>query len=505
MDIATFQRLRQAGQTSALDQTRARLARIAELDPLLRAVLAVAPDAEAQAQASDDRAAAGSPLSPLDGVTVLLKDNIDTADLPTTAGSRALAGSRAPRDAALVRGLRAAGAVVLGKANLSEWGNFRSTQSISGWSALGGQTANPHVLAHNPSGSSSGSAAAVAAGLAQVAIGTETNGSIVRPAGYCGVAGLKPTGGLLPTEGIIPITPHQDTAGVLARHVADAAITLAVLAGHHEGSTQPGVPPARAGRTPFGGEQAAPAGEVAGRVADRGRTGLDLAGLVARTTPAALRGLRLGIWRRPGDPFTDRVLADTVNALTEAGAICVDVDVPHVDEIDELSWLAVVAEFRDALDEYLRTRPDAPASLAELVESNRVDPVELSLFDQDIFELALDADPRHRDHRPAATRLARAAIDETVAAHRLDAIAAPTSGPAEVTGAPGSPVTSATPAAVARYPAITVPAGSAGPLPMGITFLSGAHQDARLLVIAAAFERHVQARRDPEFLPVIPT
>ncbi|MFC7613180.1 amidase family protein [Actinokineospora soli] len=229
------------------------------------------------------------------------------------------------------------------------------------------------------------------------------------------------------------------------------------------------------------------------------RDGLDQA------TPAALRGRRLGIWRRPGDTFVDRVLADTVDALTEAGAICVDIEVPDVAEIDELSWLAVVAEFRGALDEYLRTRPDGPATLAELVQFNRVDPVELSRFDQDIFELALDADPRDRDHRPAATRLARAAIDETVAAHRLDAIAAPTNGPAEVTGSPGSPIDSATPAAVARYPAVTVPAGSAGPLPIGITFLSGARTDAHLMTTAAAFERLVQARTDPEFHPVLPT
>ena len=485
MDIAAFQAHRRAGTTTALDETRACLTRIARIDPALRAVLCLAPDAEARARASDERAAAGRLRGPLDGVTVLLKDNIDTADLPTTAGSRAFAGSRAPRDAALVDRLNAAGAVVLGKTNLSEWANIRSTRSVSGWSAVGGQTANPHVLAHNPSGSSSGSAAAVAAGMARLAVGTETNGSIVSPAGYCGVVGLKPTGGLLPTDGVVPISPHQDTVGFLARTVADAAIALEVLG---DGSPRAGRGPTRVGLRPG-----------ADRVADREHPGLD------HTTPAALRGRRLGIWRRPGDTFADRVLADTVDALTEAGAICVDIEVPDVAEIDELSWLAVVAEFRGALDEYLRTRPDGPASLAELVQFNRVDPVELSRFDQDIFELALDADPRDRDHRPAATRLARAAIDETVAAHRLDAIAAPTNGPAEPTGSPGSPVDSATPAAVARYPAVTVPAGSAGPLPIGITFLSGAHQDAHVLTTAAAFEQLVQARTDPGFLPVLPT
>ncbi|GGS12425.1 MULTISPECIES: amidase family protein [Actinokineospora] len=484
MDIAEFQQLRAAGRTTALEQTQACRTRIAQVDPLLRAVLCLAPDAEAQARASDERAATGTLRGPLDGVTVLLKDNIDTAELPTTAGSRALADLRAPKDAAIVDRLRAAGAVILGKTNLSEWANFRSTHSISGWSAVGGQTGNPHVLAHNPSGSSSGSAAAVAAGMAHIAIGTETNGSIVSPAGYCGVVGLKPTSGLLPTDGVIPISPHQDAVGVLARTVADAALTLAVLHGVES--------PARAGLP------------TAGRVADRDETGLDLAGLAARATPAALRGRRLGIWRRPGDPFVDRVLADSVAALTEAGARCVDVDLPDLDEIDERSWFALVAEFRGALDEYLRTRPGGPACLAEVVAFNRVDPIELSRFDQDIFELALDADPRHRDHRPTATRLARAAIDRTIAAHDLDAVLAPTNGPAEVTGAPGSPIDSATPAAVAGYPAVTVPAGSAGPLPIGITLLSGAHRDAHLLATAAAFERLVQARKDPELHPVLP-
>ncbi|MGW5054278.1 amidase family protein [Actinokineospora sp. NPDC004072] len=484
MDITEFQDLRRAGRTTALEQTQLCRSRIAQVDPLLRAVLCLTDDAEAQARASDQRAAAGTLLGPLDGVTVLIKDNIDTADLPTTAGSRALADLKAPRDAAIVDRLKAAGAVVLGKTNLSEWANFRSTHSISGWSALGGQTGNPHVLNHNPSGSSSGSAAAVAAGMAQLAIGTETNGSIVSPAGYCGVVGLKPTGGLLPTDGVIPISPHQDALGVLARTTADAALALAVL--HGVGN------PARAGLP------------QAGRVADRARTGLDLAGLAARATPAALRGRRLGIWRRPGDQFVDRVVDDAVAALTEAGARCVDVDLPNVDEIDELSWFALLAEFPGALDEYLRTRPGGPASLAEVVAFNRVDPIELSHFDQDIFELALDADPRHRDHRPTATRLARAAVDQTVAAHDLDAVLAPTNGPAEVTGDPGSSIDSATPAAVAGYPAVTVPAGSAGPLPIGITFLSGAHQDAPLLTAAAAFERLVQARREPEFLPALP-
>jgi amidase len=469
MDIAEFQRLRRAGATTALEQTQACLTRIARLDPALHAVLCLSPPAQARARASDARLAAGTSLGPLDGVTVLVKDNVDTADLPTTAGSRALVGSHPLRDAPVVARLHAAGAVVLGKTNLSEWGNFRSTRSIGGWSAVGGQTANPHVLAHEPGGSSSGSAAAVAAGMAQLAIGTETNGSIVTPAGLCGVVGLKPSGGLIPTGGVVPISPHQDTVGVLARHVADAATALAVLSGDR----------------------------VQGdRVAGPVHADLD---------PTWLRGRRLGIWRRPGSRFADRVLDGAVAALADAGAICVDVDVPDVAEIDELSWLAVVAEFRGALDEYLRTRPDAPASLAELIQFNRVDPIELSRFDQDIFELAADADPHDRDHRPTATRLARAAIESTVAAHRLDAIAAPANGPAAPIGNPGSPVDSATPAAVARFPAVTVPAGSAGPLPIGITFLSGAHQDAHVLSVATAFERLAQARRDPDFHPVLPT
>ncbi|MGQ0841225.1 amidase family protein [Actinokineospora sp.] len=462
MDIVELQRRRAAGEVTAVELAQADLDRIGHLDPRLRAVLTVAPDALVRAAASDRRARDGALIGPLDGVTVLLKDNIDTADLPTRAGSRALAGSVPPRDADIVQRLRAAGAVVLGKANLSEWANFRSTNSVSGWSAVGGQTHNPHVLAHNPSGSSSGSAVAVAAGLARVAIGTETNGSIVSPAGVCGIVGVKPSLGLLSGAGIVPVSDRQDTAGPMARHVADVALTLAVLSGR-----------------------------------------------VFPVHPVSLRGKRIGVWHLSGvDTFADRVIKSTVDSLTAAGAILVDVDLPDIAEIDERSWFALTTEFRWQIEAYLRTRPGAPHTLEALVEYNRSDPAELAPFGQELFELALDAapptDPGYLAHRAIATDLARRSVDGVLAEHRLDAIMAPTNAPAEVTGSPWVDVGSATPAAVSGYPAITVPAGFAGPLPVGVSFFTGAGRDAELITLAAAFEQVHPARQDPELHPTLP-
>ncbi|GLZ43536.1 amidase family protein [Actinokineospora sp. NBRC 105648] len=463
MGIQELQRQRAAGKTTAVELTRAHLDRIDQVDPRLRAVLAVAPDAVEQARASDERARAGTLIGPLDGVTVLVKDNIDTADLPTTVGSRALAGSRPTSDAEVVRRLRAGGAVVLGKTNLSEWANFRSMNSVSGWSGVGGQTNNPFVLDHNPSGSSSGSAAAVAAGLCQVAIGTETNGSIVSPASYCGIVGYKPTVGLVSGVGIAPISDHQDTAGPMTRTVADAALTMAVLSDL--------------------------------------RLPLD---------PLSLRGKRIGVWALSGsDSSTDRAVAASVRALIDAGAIAVEVDIRGVAEMDERSWLAMVTEFTPLLEAYLRTRPGVPHTLAELVEFNRQDDVELSLFGQELFELALDAppltDPVYVLNRTTAAALARDAIDDTLAEHALDAILAPTDTPAHVTGRPEDDrVNSATPAAVAGYPSVTLPAGFGGSLPIGVSLFTTAGHDVELLALAAAFEQVHPVARVPKLLPTLP-
>ncbi|GAA1352133.1 amidase [Saccharothrix algeriensis] len=471
LDSATIPQLARrldAGTLTSVDLTRAYLRRIDTVDRRVRSVVAVDPTALGQAAESDRRRDRGRARGPLDGIPVLLKDNIDTKGLASTAGSRAL---RVPprRDAELVGRLRAAGAVVLGKTNLSEWANFRSTRSTSGWSGVGGQTNNPHVLDRNPCGSSSGSGAAVAASLAQVAVGTETDGSIVCPAGQNGVVGLKPTLGAISGEGIVPISSRQDTAGPMARHVVDAAILMSVLDRR-------------------GGDYATAAG------AD------------------VLRGARVGVWRKAGaSPEADRVVQAAVDALRRSGATVVDVELPYQEQIDAVEFPALITEFKHDLERYLATRPGAPRTLDELIRFNERDPVELSKFGQELFLAARDAppltDPTYRQQRDTATGLARRSIDEVLAAHRLDVVMAPTNSPAWRTDhAAGDAYVlgTSTPAAAAGYPNATVPAGFAGPLPIGVSFMAGRDADARVLRFAAAFEHTTRARQAPRYLPALP-
>ncbi|HEX5121578.1 MAG TPA: amidase [Pseudonocardiaceae bacterium] len=481
--IPELNRLLSAGELTAVDLAAAYLERIRTVDPLVRSVLFVDPTALLQAAASDRRRRAGETRGPLDGIPVLLKDNVDTAHLPTTAGSRAMLVAPPAADAYLVRRLRDAGAVILGKTNLSEWANFRSTNSTSGWSAVGGQTVNPHVLDRNPSGSSSGSAAAIAAALAQVAIGTETDGSIVSPAGSNGVVGLKPSIGLVSRTGVVPISGEQDTPGPMARHVVDAAITMSALQGRD------------------------PADEATSLYPDDQTT--DYA---AALYPEALRGARIGVWHVPNesDDIT-AIMRSTVDAITESGAVVVDVELPYQDDIGPVELPAMWAEFRHELEAYLATRQDVPATMAELIEFNKSDPVELSQFPQEHFEHAAEAppitDPEYREQRAKAADLARRSIDETLATHQLDAILAVTNGPAwqigyypdgdhDVIGSSSAP-------AVAGYPAVTVPAGFVGPLPIGVSFFAGRFADARVLAFAAAFEQVSKARRAPAYLPTL--
>ncbi|GGP82727.1 amidase [Saccharothrix coeruleofusca] len=470
LDAATIpwlaRRMASGGLTS-VRLTLAYLHRIATVDRRVRAVLAIDPSALRQAAESDRRRAHGRALGPLDGIPVLVKDNIDTEGLASTAGSRAL---RVPptRDAALVTRLREAGAVLLGKTNLSEWANFRSTRSTSGWSGVGGQTNNPHALDRNPCGSSSGSAAAVAASLAQVAVGTETDGSIVCPSGHSGVVGFKPTLGRVSGDGIVPVSAWQDTAGPVARNVVDAAILMSAL-------------------------------DV---------EGTDYA---SGLRPDALRGARVGVWRKAGaDADVDRVVHSAVRVLRRAGAAVVEVALPHQVAVEAAEFPALITEFKHDLERYLRTRPGAPRALAELISFNERDPVELSRFGQELFELAAVAppvtDPAYRRQRETATALARASIDETLAAHELDVIMAPTNSPAwrtDYADGDAYEVDSSTPAAVAGYPNATVPAGFAGPLPIGVSFMAGEGADARVLGCAAAFERIARARRAPGYLPAL--
>jgi amidase len=483
LDAATIPDLQSSmdsGKLTSVRLTGAYLARIRSLNGKVHAVLTVDPTAVEQAHASDGRREQGQLLGPLDGIPVLLKDNIDTSDLPTTVGSRALWGTPPEQDATLVRRLRAAGAVILGKANLSEWANFRSTNATSGWSGAGGQTSNPYVLDRNPCGSSSGSAAGVAAAFAQVAIGTETDGSIVCPSGANGVVGHKPSLGLVSRTGIAPISAEQDTAGPMARHVVDAAITLSVLQGRD---------PADPATAEYPADQPA-----------------DYARLLR---PDALRGARIGVFRQAGtDPGVDRIVEESVATLRARGATVVDVDLPYREEFGAAEMPALVTEFARDLPAYLAKRHNVPRTLAELVEFNRRDPEELRRFGQEIFEQALTApgtdDPAYLFQRTTATTLARRSIDETMAEHHLNAIMSPTNGPAWPTtygdGDEGFGLESSGAPAVAGYPNVTVPAGYAGELPIGVSFFAGHWQDATVLAYAAAYEAANPARHAPRFL-----
>ncbi|GAU70539.1 putative amidase [Streptomyces sp. NBRC 110611] len=475
------------GSLTSSALTAAYLRRIRTIDPGIHAVLRTDPTAPRQAAASDARHRQGDTRGPLDGIPVLLKDNVNTRDLPTTAGSTALAGAPPHTDAALVTRLRDAGAVVLGKTNMSEWANFRAAKPTSGWSAVGGQTHNPYVLDRNPCGSSSGSAAAVAASLAQVAIGTETDGSIVCPAGMNGVVGHKPGLGLVSQAGVVPVSAEQDTAGPMARSVTDAALTLAVLSGTSR-------------RGGSGGPDGGPDGIGAP------------AGLPDAPAPSGgLRGKRVGLWRLPSlGPAVDALMSRIAERLRTAGAEVVEVTLPHQKRLAALEFPALLSEFQRDINAYLATR-EGPRSLAELVEFNRTHPAERTCFaGQELFEQALAAppttDPRYRARRAELTYLARRSIDATLATHRLDAIAAPANPPAWTTDCArgdNDVIPSSTPAAAAGYPSLSVPAGFVHELPVGLLLMAGDRRDAELLSLGAAVEHRLAARRAPRYLPSV--
>jgi amidase len=460
---------------SSAGQTTRYLERIAELNPLLGAVTTVNPDALREASARDQESPASR--GPLHGVPVLVKDNIDVRGLPATAGSPALGGAADRGDAFLVARLREAGAVILGKANLSEWANFRSYRSTSGWSTLGGQAANPHALDRNPSGSSSGSGVAVAAGLAPLAVGTETDGSIVCPASACGVVGIKPTVGLVSRHGIVPISSAQDTAGPMARTVAEAAALLGVLAG-----ADPADPPTAA---------------AAGRPAD----------YTAFLDAGALAGARLGVWRDGCHEAGDTIMAvldSALDVLRDLGATVLDpVELPGAAGIADPEWVSLLHEFKREINGYLRALPGhPPRSLAELIDFNIHNaPSVLAHFGQEIFVQAEatsgdPADPAALAARAEAGSRAREALDGPLIAHRLDAIVTLTANPAALTdyvlGDNGVFHTSG-PSAVAGYPAISVPAGQVRGLPVGLSFLGPAWSEPALIALAYAFEQASQA------------
>jgi len=486
--IADLRRKMESGEHTAHSLTEAYLARIEGLDgdgPALRALLETNPDALEVAGELDAERRAGHVRGALHGIPVLLKDNLETADrMETTAGSLALLGARPGRDAFAAGRLREAGAVILGKANLSEWANFRSTASSSGWSARGGQAKNPYALDRTPCGSSSGSGTAVAANLCAVAVGTETDGSIVCPSSANSIVGIKPTLGLVSRSGIVPLSHSQDTAGPMARTVADAALLLGAMAG------------------------ADPADPVTAE--SRGHLHEDYTRFL---DPRGLEGARIGIPRERFFGYSeeaDRTAESAIDALREAGAVLVDpVALPHAGEYDDSEYEVLLYEFKADLNAYLTGRPGPPVrSLSDLIRFNeeRRDE-EMPFFGQEIFVQAEAKGPLteavYLEALEKNHRLSRAeGIDHVMDQHRLDALFAPTTSPPWtidlVNGDHGLGGCS-TPAAVAGYPHVTVPAGYAFGLPVGVSFFGRAWSEPVLIRLAYAFEQTTRARRPPRF------
>ena len=473
--LADLERGFREGRFTARSVTEWYLSRIDSLDkkgPAVNAVIEVNPEALAIADALDRELRSGHVRSPLHGAPVLIKDNLDTADrMSTTAGSLALLGAEPRQDAAVVERLRAAGAVILGKTNLSEWANFRSTHSVSGWSGRGGLTRNPYALDRNPCGSSSGSAVAVAANLCAVAVGTETDGSVTAPASVNGIVGIKPTVGLVSRSGIIPISASQDTAGPMARTVRDAALLLSAMA------DAKGAP-------------------------DYAKS-LD---------PRGLKGARLGVERKyfGANAAMDQVLEGCLAEMKRQGAELIDsANLPSHGKYDDDELEVLLYEFKSGLNAYLAQRTGLRVhSLADLIAFNRDQRAkEMPYFQQELFERAQAKGPltdkAYLDARARCVRLSRAeGIDAVIQKYKLQAIVAPTAGPAPLTdlvlGDPNWPGCT-TPPAVAGYPHVTVPAGFVRGLSVGLSFFGPAWSEPVLLKLAYSFEQATKQRRPPTF------
>ncbi len=483
-DIDSLQALMQQRELTSEELTRFYLDRIDAVDrngPTLNSIIEVNPDAIEIAAALDAERRDSGPRGPMHGIPVILKANIDTADaMETTAGSLAMKGHRSPADAYIVEKLRASGAVILAKANLSEWANFRSTNSSSGWSSIGGQTKNPYDLLRNPCGSSSGSAVSVAASLTSVAVGTETNGSIVCPSSVNGIVGIKPTLGLVSRSGIIPIAHSQDTAGPMGRTVKDAALLLNAMVG------------------------ADSADPLADGYPD---TVPDFA---VNLTKDALKGARIGVFRghrgAGNDARVDQIVADTIATLESLGAEVVDPVEIDTEGMSEAQREVLYYEFKADLNKYLERSGAPMASMAEIIEFNlaHADTV-MPFFGQ---ERMLEAhskgplsDPEYLQALATSKKIAQAGIDTALREHNLDALIAPTRGPAwmtdNVSGDHSSGISSSSLAAVSGYASITMPAGDILGLPIGISFIGAEFSDAKLIQFAYALEQQGYVRKAP--------
>ncbi|MFO0727554.1 MAG: amidase [Myxococcota bacterium] len=469
---------------SLVAEYQARIASMDRAGPALRAVIELNPEVAALAASLDEERKAGHLRGPLHGIPILVKDNIDTADrMSTTAGSLALDGVRAAQDAFVIARLRAAGLIILGKTNLSEWANARSTRAASGWSGRGGLVKNPYALDRSACGSSSGTGAAIAASFAAAGVGTETDGSIICPSSMAALVGLKPTLGRISRTGIIPLAHSQDTAGPMARSVEDALLLFeAMIGADPEDATTGGAPPFKA--------------------PDLGA--------------ATLKGKRIGILRSPSFGFgedTAAVLDQAVKALRDEGAVVVErLDSPSFAKLDACETPILQYELKHDLDQKLGALgPEAKVhSLADLIAFNRVHAKEeLVWFGQEFFERAQAmgplTTPAYGALLKSCKKLARAqGLDPLLAKHHLDALVSASAGPAWVSDLViGDHYTggSTSPAAVAGYPSLTVPAGQIHGLPVGISFTGPAWSEARLFELAAAFERATHARRPPRYLP----
>jgi amidase len=490
--VAQLQDWMQSGRYTARRLAELYLQRIETIDrngPALKSIIETNADALTIADALDAERKAKGPRGPLHGIPLVIKDNIDTGDkMMTTAGSLALQGSIAAKDAFIVSRLRTAGAVIIGKTNLSEWANFRSTKSASGWSGRGGQVRNPYALDRSPCGSSSGTGAAVAANLAVIGVGTETDGSIVCPSSVNGLVGIKPTIGLVSRSGIIPISHSQDTAGPMTRTVADAAVLLNALAG----------------------------ADPADSATKSARPALDY---TKSLDAGALKGKRIGVARKKYfgySPAADRIIDAAIAEMKAQGAVIVDpTDIPTANQLDDCEFQVLLYEFKAGLNKYLGgLGPSAPVhSLKDVIAFNEREKArELPFFGQEIMLMAEKKGPlTSAAYRTARTtcrqRATTAGIDAVLSKYRLDAIVAPTGSPAwtvDLVNGDHFLGASSTPAAVAGYPSVTVPAGDAHGLPVGLSFIGARWSEAKLIALGYAFEQATKHRRPPRFESAVP-